>query len=183
MNYTRIYDDAESDDILPQLLAKQYEYHKPYKRFNRMVKVPRGQASYTLDETIHYNYKVSGGSPPNEVMCPLLKRVTGRVNKALGTSYNTILMNVYIDGKDCIGHHHDREDGWAEGSGFATLAFGATRHFDLVEETTGILTRVPHKSGYAIDIPRGMNRTHTHAVPSQPRVKEPRVSLTFRQVA
>jgi hypothetical protein len=48
-------------------------------------------------------------------MCPLLKRVTGRVNKALGTSYNTILMNVYIDGKDCIGRHCDREDGWAEG--------------------------------------------------------------------
>ena len=183
MNYKRVYEDAESDTILHQLLAKPYEYHKPYKRFNKMVKVPRGQASYTIDETIHYDYKVSGGSPPNEVMCPLLKQVTEHVNGALGTSYNTILMNVYKDGRDCIGQHRDREDGWADGSGFATLAFGATRHFDVVEESTSILTRIPHRNGYAIDIPRAMNGTHTHGVPSQPRVKEPRVSLTFRDIS
>ena len=45
----------------------EIEYHKPYKRFNQIVKVPRGQASYTLDDTIHYDYKVSGGSPPNYI--------------------------------------------------------------------------------------------------------------------
>ena len=36
------------------------EYHKPYKRFNKIVKVPRGQAPFTLNENIHYDYKVSG---------------------------------------------------------------------------------------------------------------------------
>ena len=67
------------------------EYHKPYKRFNQIVKVPRGQASYTLDESIYYDYKVSGGSPPNYIMCPRLKEMTARVNEALGTNFNTIL--------------------------------------------------------------------------------------------
>ena len=36
---------------------------------------------------------------------------------------NTILMNVYKDGEDCIGYHRDRETGWAPGAGFATLCF------------------------------------------------------------
>ena len=35
------------------------EYHKEYKRFNKMVKVPRGQASFTLSEDIHYDYNGS----------------------------------------------------------------------------------------------------------------------------
>ena len=183
MIFECIYDESECGAILEKLLAKEYEYHKPYLRFNKTVKVPRGQASYTLNENIHYNYKVSGGSPPNEVMCPLLKEITERVNKALDTKYNTILMNVYKDGKDCIGHHKDREDGWAPNSGFASLAFGATRNFDLKEEETGILTRIPHKQGYAVEIPRSMNQTHTHCIPSQPRVKLPRVSLTFREIS
>ena len=180
--YLCCYDSSESDTILQQLLAKTYEYHKPYMRFGKTVKVPRGQASFTQDESIHYDYKVSGGSPPNEVMCPLLKQITERVNKELGTAYNTILMNVYKDGKDCIGQHKDREDGWEDGVGFATLSFGACRNFDLKEEETGILTRIPHQSGYVIELPRHMNATHTHGVPPQPRVKQPRVSLTFRQI-
>lgn len=114
MNYRRLYDSSESDSILQQLLAKSYEYHKPYMRFGKTAKVPRGQASFTLAESIHYDYKVSGGSPPNKVMCPLLKQITERVNMELGRGYNTILMNVYKDGKDCIGQHKDREGGWED---------------------------------------------------------------------
>ena len=64
------------------------------KRFNQTVKVPRGQASFTLHDDIHYNYKVSGGSPPNKVMRDTLRMITSRVNAALGTHFNTILMNV-----------------------------------------------------------------------------------------
>ena len=74
-----------------------------FQRFNQIVKVPRGQASFTLDISIHYDYKVSGGSPPNTVMTPELKAITQRVNQALGTQFNTILMNVYKTGEDCIG--------------------------------------------------------------------------------
>jgi hypothetical protein len=37
-----------------------------------MVKVPRGQASFMLNENIHYDYgKTAGGSSPNEIMCAL----------------------------------------------------------------------------------------------------------------
>ena len=61
-----------------------------------MVKVPRGQASFTLNDNIHYNYgRIAGGSPPNEIMCDRLKEITQRVNMVMGRNYNTILMNVY----------------------------------------------------------------------------------------
>lgn len=182
MNYKQIYDEKESMEILTFLNTKEFEYHKPYIRYAKPAKVPRGQASYTFDESIHYDYKVAGGSPPNEIMCDKLKKITLDVNKVLNTNYNTILMNVYKDGKDCIGGHHDKETGWREETGFATLAFGSVRNFDIRSDETDVLTRIPHKNGWVIEMPYPMNSTHTHAVPSQPRIKEPRISLTFREI-
>ena len=83
MIYEKIFNEDESDTIFNFLINKDYEYHKPYKRFNKIVKVPRGQASYTLNENIHYDYGISGGSPINEVMCDKLKEITLKVNTIL----------------------------------------------------------------------------------------------------
>ena len=96
-----VYRDAgELRDIFGFLDKLPVEYHKEYKRFNKTVKVPRGQASFTLNADIHYDYKVSGGSPPNMVMCDRLRQITARVNAVLGTNFNTILLNKYKDGED-----------------------------------------------------------------------------------
>ena len=142
----QIYAPEECADLFPFLDTLEVEYHKPYKRFNQIVKVPRGQASYTLDDTIHYDYKVSGGSPPNYIMCETLKQITARVNEVLGTNFNTILLNKYKHGDDCIGFHKDRETGWAKGSGFATLAFGAAHAADVavgLSEPDRVIGRLP----------------------------------------
>eukprot|EP01047_Picozoa_sp_COSAG01_P089336 COSAG01_NODE_21466_length_900_cov_1213.186017_1_plen_37_part_10 len=36
-------------------------------------------------------------------MCETPKAITARVNEALGTNFNTILLNKYKNGGDCIG--------------------------------------------------------------------------------
>jgi hypothetical protein len=131
----RIFTEEESEDIFEFLKTKEFEYHKPYKRYNKIVKVPRGQASFTLNEDIHYDYgRTAGGSPPNEIMCERLREITQRVNEKLGRNYNTILMNVYKDYKDAIEFHQDNENGWVKGTGFATLAFGCERPFVDIED-------------------------------------------------
>ena len=80
----RIFTEEESKEILEFLKEKAYVYHTPYKRYNKMVKVPRGPASFTMNENIHYNYgRIAGGSPPNEVMCDRLKEITQRVNTVM----------------------------------------------------------------------------------------------------
>ena len=89
-------------------------------------------------------------------MCDTLKMITQRVNEKLGSNFNTILdilMNVYKDGDDCIGCHRDRETGWAEGTGFATLSFGAERDFQVKHETSGVVTTVLHRGGNVLLLP------------------------------
>ena len=83
---TRIFTAHEAAHLFKHLDQLEVEYHKPYLRFNKPVKVPRGQASFTLDESIHYSYKAAGGSPPNRVMDETLRTITARVNEALDNS-------------------------------------------------------------------------------------------------
>jgi len=181
----RIFTEEESEDIFEFLKTKKFEYHKPYKRYNKIVKVPRGQASFTLNENIHYDYgKTAGGSPPNEIMCDRLKEITQKVNKELGRNYNTILMNVYKDNKDAIGAHQDNENGWVKGTGFATLAFGCERPFVVKEIATGEKEKIIHKSGEVIEMSYPMNTYYTHSVPACAKnmASEWRISLTFREI-
>ena len=180
MEIKQLFTEPECRAIFDYLNTLEVEYHKPYLRFGKTVKVPRGQASFTLNGNIHYDYKVSGGSPPNKVMCERLKEITRQVNTGLNTNFNTILLNKYLNGADCIGFHRDKETGWVEGTGFATLSFGAERDFLLRkgEETTSVL----HKNGSVIHLPHPMNQQYLHAVPKRLRVSEPRISLTFREI-
>ena len=178
-----VYPDAvERSGIFQFLDSLEVEYHKEYKRFNQIVKVPRGQASFTLNGDIHYDYKVSGGSPPNTVMCETLSAITNRVNEALHTNFNTILLNKYKDGEDCIGYHRDRETGWAEGTGFATLSFGAERDFQIKHEASGEVANVLHRDGHVLHMPHPMNSVYFHGVPKRKKVKDCRISLTFREI-
>ena len=178
----KIYDEDECLELFEFLDQIEVEYRKPYMRFGKTVHVPRGQASFTFSPDIHYDYKVSGGSPPNMVMCEKLKEITKKVNSFLGTNFNTILLNKYKNGEDCIGFHKDRENGWAEGSGFATLAFGAERDFQVKNLDTQVTTTYLHKNGHALYMPFPMNRENLHSVPTRKKVTDCRISLTFREI-
>jgi alkylated DNA repair dioxygenase AlkB len=182
----KIYNKEEADIIYEYLKNKEYEYHKQYKRYNKIVKVPRGQASYTIDDTIHYNYgKIAGGSPINEVMDDKMKEITIKVNSILGKNYNTILMNVYKDGKDSIGFHSDNENGWKEGTGFASLAFGHERFFVIKELETEIelKQKILHENGVIIEMNSPMNKKYHHSIPpTASKSDKYRISLTFREI-
>ena len=180
---TQIFNDKEADDIFDYLMTKDIEYHKPYLRFNQMVKVPRGQASYTLSENIHYNYgNTAGGSPVNEVMDERLKEITHKVNEATGCNYNTALMNVYKTGKDNIALHEDKEKDWVQGTGFATVAFGEERAFLIEENKSKEKQRISHRKGLCIEMPYPMNQHYKHGVPPC-RTEKCRISLTFREIS
>jgi alkylated DNA repair dioxygenase AlkB len=180
MEVTQVFDEAECGEIYAYLDSIEVEYRKTYTRFGKKATVPRGQASFTLDTNIHYDYKVSGGSPPNHVMCGTLRGITQKVNAALHTNFNTILLNKYIDGRDCIGFHRDKETGWVENTGFATLAFGAERDFVVKNEReTHCLS---HRAGSVIHLPHPLNQEFEHSVPKRLKITEPRISLTFREL-
>ena len=108
--------------------------------------------------------------------CDQLKGITAQVNKELGTKFNTILLNKYKDGNDCIGFHRDRETSWAANSGFATLALEQSAIFKLR------MNARLHKNGQVLYLLAPMNAENLHSVPKRKKVTECRISLTFREI-
>jgi alkylated DNA repair dioxygenase AlkB len=104
------------------------------------------------------------------------------IGRSIDTNFNTILLNKYKNGGDCIGFHRDRETGWVEGTGFATLCFGAERDFQIKDEETGKVRNIPHQDGWVIHMPHPMNQNYLHGVPKRKRVTDCRISLTFREI-
>ena len=146
----KIYDSDMAQEIFEKLDQIETRYRTEYIRFGKPAVVPRGQAAYTLRPDIHYNYgRIAAGTPDVRQMCPLLREITADVNTALDTEFNTILLNKYLDGSDCIGAHSDNENGWAPGTGFATLSFGAERDFVIKNKATSEATNILHHRGYA----------------------------------
>lgn len=178
----KIYEKDECEEIFKYLDNLDIEYHKEYKVFGKIRKVPRGQASFTLDSKIHYNYKVAGGSPINLIMSDKLKEITKKVNKALSTNFNSILLNKYKNGLDFISYHQDKTDGWAKDTGFATLSFGCERDFTTREIATKEVTKQIHENGSVLYMPYPMNNYFEHGVPKRTKCADCRISLTFREI-
>jgi hypothetical protein len=76
-----IFTAHEATQPFNHLVDLEFEYHKPNLRFDKPVKVPRGQASSTLDETIHYSCPVRTDNGHNPEQSPPSSMVAQRDHK------------------------------------------------------------------------------------------------------
>lgn len=95
--------------------------------------------------------------------------------------YNFVLCNLYPDGEAAIGAHADDEEDIEPGSPIVGVSLGASRDFILTDKATGErVTSVELEHGSALVMWEDTQKHYKHALPARKRVKEPRVSLTFR---
>lgn len=114
-----------------------------------------------------------------EVLRPQLEewaRATGRP-----PVFNYCLANKYENGWQSVGKHADDERDIVPRSPIATLSLGATRAFAV--EAKGDperATKVTLQSGSVL-LMAGQTQEHfVHSIPKDKKVREPRISLTFR---
>lgn len=62
---------------------------------------------------------------------PLLLKLREAVDRRCGCSFNSLLCNLYRDGRDSIGWHSDDEASLGDGPTIASLSLGDTRVFSL----------------------------------------------------
>lgn len=99
-----------------------------------------------------------------------------------GTCFNSVLANLYRDGRDSVSWHSDDEPTMGECPLIASLSFGAVRRFQLRHKTDRALR-------IALDLPHGSclvmagvtQRYWVHQVPKTARPVGPRINLTFRR--
>lgn len=111
-----------------------------------------------------------------------LEQLMAMVNARFNANYNGILCNEYPDGEHVVGAHSDAEGALDKNSGVVSISWGATRIFRIRHKASNhIITDVYASHGSIIQMGgKRFQREYTHEIPKQMRIKEGRVSFTFR---
>lgn len=140
---------------------------------------PRLTAWYA-DPGLSYSY--SGVTHHAVPWTPELLAVKARAEAVAGTTWNSLLLNLYRDGRDSIGFHADDEPELGINPVIGSISLGAERRFVLKHPASGEKREfaLPHGS---LLVMSGASQHHwRHGVPKTRKPVGPRINLTFRLV-
>ena len=112
-----------------QKLEKNIDWkQESIKIFGKTIPQPRLTAWYG-DPGKSYTYSGLTWTPNN--WNDVLKPIKAKVEKASDTTFNSVLLNLYRNGKDSMGWHSDDEPELGKNPIIASLSFGQKRVFHL----------------------------------------------------
>lgn len=174
--------DGYSPDFFTQLQLLPLYEEPPIMIMGRQCQ-QRRNVGFFSDESAGYKY--SGQFMPSSPLssAPILQSILPSVNITLGTTFNGILVNRYINGEKYLSAHSDDERG-LDKSGkkmVAGIAYGAVRTFRIRNKATKeIVLDYPHTPGTLLVMEGDFQKEFTHEIPVQKKIKEERISITFR---
>jgi alkylated DNA repair dioxygenase AlkB len=173
---------AEADDALADLLRTTPWAQQNIVLFGRSIPQPRLTA-WMGDPDSTYTY--SGLTQHPAPWTPAVAALRTRVEATAERAYNGVLLNLYRDGDDSMGLHADDEPELGKEPVIASVSLGAERTFVLKpkkrqRESAPLRLVLPHGSLLVMDA--AVQQGWVHGVPKEPRVRAPRVNLTFRCV-
>ena len=172
---------AEATALLAHLTAAAAWEQRTIRLFGQQFPQPRLTAWYG-DAEARYTY--SGLTWEPRPWLPALHKLRQRLEAATATRYNSVLLNLYRDGRDSMGWHADDEPELGPAPAIASLSLGATRRFRL-RPRAGLAhppLGLPLPGGSLL-LMRGPTQQHwQHALPKTARPSGPRLNLTFRWV-
>lgn len=169
----------EADRILAVLLVEVPWQQHSITLFGRDVAEPRLSA-WIADRGVSYLY--SGRRREPAPWTPTLADLRDRAADISGSTFNSVLANLYRDGADSMGWHADDEPELGPAPVIASVSLGAERRFDFRHGTTGetVSAALPH--GSLLVMSGESQNAWKHRIAKATRIREPRVNLTFRWV-
>src|SRR5215470_19403374 len=121
-----IFDLASSAAHLQGLLAETDWEEQRFTIYGRTIPMPRLIAMYGPA-----GYRYSGVVHPPRPLPPRLDAIRERVEELTQRRFNSVLANLYRDGRDSVGWHRDSDYAHGGQPDIASVSFGATRSFEL----------------------------------------------------
>jgi alkylated DNA repair dioxygenase AlkB len=175
------YTESEADSLAVKLITSAELEQQTLKIFGRNIVAPRLSAWYG-DPGATYAY--SGLRLEPKPWFPALGDIRNRLERTTACRFNSVLLNLYRDGRDSIGWHSDDEPELGEEPSIASLSFGGTRRFLLRHRTRPELDTLELLPGHgSLILMAGTTQSAwKHAVPKTARPAAPRLNLTFRTI-
>lgn len=158
--------------------------------FGREVDAPR-RSCWIGDPGAAYTYSRTRFEPRPwpAALLPIRRRLEAET----GGAFDSVLANLYRDGRDSMGWHSDDEPELGPRPLIASLSLGAERRFLLKPRDRRFLGGAEGSGGrraFAVALPPGSlllmagdtQRHYLHALPATVRPVGPRLNLTFRRV-
>lgn len=191
-------------DWIPSSLAHQWrreltnlmEWYRPkLKVYGREIQQSRKIAAFSTMEGMKLKYSghdVEMHSP----FPPLLEQIAARLatKDCLGeeVKFNHCMLNMYEDGNIYIGKHSDN----VENKVIVTVSLGAERTWIMEEKKKRKKNSIGNQekqkpgkkfkwilgNGSLLVMQGDVQRLYTHEIPKEPKIKQPRISITFRQL-
>lgn len=175
------FDQQEADRLLLELRQGIGWQQEEILIFGRRTAVPRlvawhgdPLASYTYSGTRH---------EPSAWTSPLLE-IRARIAALTGAAFNSVLLNLYRDGRDSMGWHSDDEPELGRNPQIASVSLGATRRFRMQHrrrKSEALTVDLAHGS---LLLMAGQTQHHwRHSVPKTAARVGERINLTFRAIS
>ena len=128
-------------------------------------------------------YRYSGILYPPRPWPEALARVRDVTIRACGEDFNSVLANLYRDGRDSMGYHSDDEASLGPGPVIASLSLGAPRRFVLQHRASrGERFELVLGDGSLLLMRGATQRCWRHALPESDCAVGERINLTFRRI-
>ncbi len=159
-------------------LSQEIEWEQHLGEMNdKTYKVPR--LMYHMGDQINHGYP--GVELGYHSWHPLMIQIRDVLRESFNCHLDSCLLNYYPDGQNYISMHSDREN-----KGVRTitigLTLGATRDFVLKRKSDGHRIVFENRPGDLYVMDGTVQQYWKHGIPKRMKVKEGRISATFRQL-
>ena len=172
---------ARDADALFEALHGEIPWERHRLRlFGRDIDAPR-LSCWIGDAGTAYTYSRVRFEP--RAWTPALTRVRDDLAARFDLRFNSVLANLYRDGRDSMGWHSDDEPELGPEPVIASLSFGAARRFRLRSRATReVALSIVLAHGSLLIMRGATQRLYQHALPKMAGADGARINLTFREI-
>ncbi|MFM7827788.1 MAG: alpha-ketoglutarate-dependent dioxygenase AlkB family protein [Acidimicrobiaceae bacterium] len=177
--HNRFFDESFSREAFGLLRDKTPWEQPEIVMFGK--KYPQaGFSTWHTDTGVSYEY--SGIERVAHPMTEILHEFRRRCETVAGAKFNSVLVNLYRDGRDSVSWHSDNEAINGREPTIASVSLGATRRFDLRHRETKETVKVDLEDGSLLVMSGLSQQCWVHQIAKTAKPVGPRINLTFRLV-
>ena len=178
--YRNFFSLTECDRIFDNLNRTINWRQDSIKLYGKSIPLPRLEAWYG-DSGKSYTY--SGIEMMPEPWTPMLEIIKSRIEIIAGVRFNSVLMNLYRDGRDSVAWHSDDEPELGQNPVIGSVSFGGTRRFCFRhKQRPNCKAEVALSDGSFLLMGGETQHFWLHQVPKTKQAVKPRINLTFRVI-
>lgn len=177
--YQNFFKSLESNQFFQELLTGIKWQQDQVQVDNKEIELPRLTAWYG-DEGKSYSY--SGMLKHPYAWNSTLIAIKNRVEEVAKVNFNSVLLNLYRNGKDRVSWHSDDEPELGKNPIIASVSFGNTRRFQLRHRFSKNLDKITINltHGSLLIMKSSTQHFWQHQIPKASKRIEERINLTFR---